>query len=749
MHNEVDDLLRDLADDPEEYERERGMALFVRQGEEVLLQLKEMPGIGVAVEAEEGNWVPAATYVQQQILDLPRLSRQIVRTIDKAKLLRPGEFVEGPSVLVPPHGGTQEGLALQAFTEFLQEADPGSTRILQLMAGAGQGKTVLLEEAALSTARSYQPDLFPHPMVLLVDLLGRYVGTIEDAIAGSLNNKYLFPGLSQRDVVTCVRQRWLILALDGFDELVARVGARDAFNRITELLDQLEGSGTLVLSAREAFFDLYQITSAIRTYLTPRRGSYDASIMRLAQWSEPQGREVFRGLGSPDAEADLRGLLSAFESDRDIVFQPFFLTRLADLWIKGERFSGAGGEMDSQGRIRFVIETFIQREAVEKWVDRDGRPWISVDSHRVFLGAIAEEMWRSGAFRLDQEELRLAAEVGLASRNLAPEVLEQVLERVPQHAAFQGKDRGFVFIHDQFLYFFLGFRLAGLLAEAEREALRSAFSQRDLGPNVIEWLAWHWRQFQGAILSSVELLTAIGDGNKDTASAANVAHVCAALLDECGESQDISLTGLTFVGDALRNRKISGVTFDACNLWHIDLSNTILSNCNFKNCTIGDMRLDAGTRFPDCRFESTSITVMDQSDSASLFSPDEISMELERRGARTIEGKVSQKKQFQLRASRSAIDSVEQFVRASQRTCDVAVEDMEEGLGSLAREVARIGLRANVMRQVSKSTSGPRKNFVRFTVDRETVLRGQGKRTGSSEVEDFWRMLGRKHPFKA
>src|SRR5207244_1754248 len=104
----------------------------------------------------------------------------------------------------------------EGLRQHLNEKEAGTTRFVQLMAPAGQGKTVLLEQIALENARTYQPDEYPVPLLLPVDLLGRYVGTIDDAIAGSLNNTYTFPSLTQRDVVECIRHGWLILALDGF-----------------------------------------------------------------------------------------------------------------------------------------------------------------------------------------------------------------------------------------------------------------------------------------------------------------------------------------------------------------------------------------------------------------------------------------------------------------------------------------------------------------------------------------------------
>ena len=389
-----------------------------RHGREYTFSLKTVAGIGLAIRRDDGTYEHVASYIQRNLLELPRLASQIQRALDREQGKRPGKFVEGPADFEHRKNREHWQSAYSGIDAYLSEGEPDTTRIVQLMAAAGKGKTVLLETVANSFARKYHPDPYPKPILLPIDLLGRYTGNISDAIAGSLNNTYLFPNLTQRDVILGMKKRWIILALDGFDELVARIGVRDAFLGISDLVDQLDGNGDIILSARESFFDLFQITTGIRTYLQTRRGSYSTATIRLSQWTEEQGKEVFSGLGSKNPKDDLHSLSHAFEDDREVVLHPFFLTRLAALWVGGERFESATGQLDTLSRSRYVIETFLQRETYEKWKDRDGNPLLSADGHREMLGAVAEEMWRSGAFTFSIEELRIAAEIGLQTEDL-------------------------------------------------------------------------------------------------------------------------------------------------------------------------------------------------------------------------------------------------------------------------------------------------------------------------------------------
>ena len=174
---EWDELLTQLADDPADYSRQNDLVMLVRQGREHILTVKETSPVGLAVQVQEADgrmtYVAAATWIQRELLGLTRLASQIVRAVDKIQLRRPGAYVESPAIY---HAGDAHLNWDEARTELINlfhVADPGSTQILQLMAPAGQGKTALLENAAVDLARQYTPEPFPIPLLLVVDLLAR------------------------------------------------------------------------------------------------------------------------------------------------------------------------------------------------------------------------------------------------------------------------------------------------------------------------------------------------------------------------------------------------------------------------------------------------------------------------------------------------------------------------------------------------------------------------------------------------
>jgi hypothetical protein len=750
--NDWDALLRQLSDNPDEdYERDGGSVILVRHGQETLLSLKTVPGIGVAVEmpGSQDNLVPVAKYVQKELLGLQRLAGQIVRTLERAARDRPAPFIEGPAECFRRDGKEHQAweVARAGLGQHLVEKEAGTTRLVQLMAPAGQGKTVLLEQIALENAKAYKPDAFPVPLLLPVDLLGRFVGSIADAIAGSLNNTYTFPNLTQRDVIECIRQGWLILALDGFDELVARVGSRDAFLAISALLEQLHGSGAVVISARETFFDLYQITAAIRTYLKTNQGSYDVSRVKLLPWSQKQGINVFRTLGSPNPEADLDALRSVFDGDDEIVFQPFFLTRLASLWQKGERFGGVATSSGRLGRIHYVIETFIQRESTEKWRDRDGNPLLSAAGHSVMLASVAEEMWRSSAFRLQPDELTLAAELGILRLGLTGLEVDKIKALIPTHAVISSADRSYTFRHDRFFDFFLAYGIALHLHHQSMADLRAILEARELGPEVLDWIVWHSLRLKTPLVALLRFLETFDQRSGKGALKANIATILAKYLPYLVQDA-FQVGGFTFAGDVFAGNHYRQVEFDECNFWTLDLCGTTFEKCLFLECSFGDIRIDGkaampGSEFQDCRF--VSIDVSD--DQTSLFTPAEIEAQLKKIGATIKKTRPPGAPATPgVSVSQKAINAVERYVRCSMSTCDVAIEDLDDRFGELAEKIAKIGVKTGVMREVSRPTSGPKKTLVRFQVDRDRLRRGHQERTGEPRIDSFWTEVARQFP---
>ena len=756
MSEEAYNLFRNLADTEDDFTAEGDTIILIHHGIEHCLTLSHIPSVGTALRSlkplSESEWVPVQTYIQRDILNLPVLARQIAKTLQsKHKEQGIEGFIEGSAEVQesPSNTAKQSFKAKDMLKKWLTIPSFGNTQLIELMAPAGQGKTVLLEHIALDAAISYQPDPVPLPLLLVVDLLGRYVGTIHDAIAGSLSNTYTFPGLTGRDVAFCLRQRWLNLALDGYDELVARVGTREAFLRTKELVDELEESGTVVLSARDTFFHLFEIEASIRTYLQPLRGNYSIKTINLKQWGEDQGRKVFRQLGSSQPEEDLRGLLDTFADDRELVFRAFFTIRLAKAWLEGERFGKMSTPHSQLDRWNYVIRVFLEREVTEKWRTREGIEPLSIENHVAVLGAIAEEMWRSGAFSLMKEEVDIAGRIALSTPELGlnSRLVDDIAARLPTHGVFSSDGKkGVKFLHESFFSYVLGQRLGTALVRHDKQIVASILKAGELAPLVIQWAVWR---------TSIDASSAVGAltwlvGKKvllqeDQNASSNIGSLLGCAARE-KPLRDLTVTKIAFVGEALKEVTLEKVRFKNCEISMADLCKARFENCEFDNCNFATVLLNRNTAFPGTYFRDCKFHGIEVEDGSIMYDPAGIALLLEQLGASIKEEETSSVRRERRRRSVSvqAIHCLDKFRRA--KTWDIELHKMETRYGEVARNVYKLGLAKNVFREIKRDTSGKKKQLFRFAVNRELLLTGQLGPTSDERIDQFWEEMERIFP---
>src|SRR4051812_25722505 len=93
---EWDEILRELADDPSEYERDGGTVILRRHGVEHSLELRMLPGLGCTAHTADGSREPVEVFVQKRLLRLDHVAGQMIRTLQRLQEKRPVPFVDGP-----------------------------------------------------------------------------------------------------------------------------------------------------------------------------------------------------------------------------------------------------------------------------------------------------------------------------------------------------------------------------------------------------------------------------------------------------------------------------------------------------------------------------------------------------------------------------------------------------------------------------------------------------------------------------
>ena len=112
----------------------------------------------------------------------------------------------------------------------------------------------------------------------------------------------------------------------------------------------------------------------------------------------------------------------------------------------------------------------------------------------------------------------------------------------------------------------------------------------------------------------------------------NCSALIARLLSEVDGNQ-LTIVGLAFGLDAIRNRKLSNLVFDNCYFAPTSLETTQLINCTFTKCKFSQLRVYSSTKFTgvtlnDCSVDTLRLTERD----LDLWEPAVIRVHLERMG---------------------------------------------------------------------------------------------------------------------
>jgi hypothetical protein len=397
--------------------------------------------------------------------------------------------------------------------------------------------------------------------------------------------------------------------------------------------------------------------------------------------------------------------------------------------MQGERFASLPTS-SATAKTSYVIDTFVAREVAEKWVDRDGNVILSREGHLAILRSIAEEMWRGGAFVLDSQEIRISAELALAELALPAGVVRDILDRMPTHGVLIPKGRGLAFIHDRFLQYFVGTRIGELCLRGEGDALRALLEASSMGPDISEWAVW---QSSSNSAKAIDYLCSGVSLPWDTVGRLNCGSLLAGLIRTNGTSP--LLEQQLFSEQDFYGAAVTSVTFEKSSFWQVDFRGAAFTNCTFSRCEFGEVLLDLTTSFKGSVFSDCTFTGAETGD-GHAFGKDLVDL-FERIG-----GKVILPSDTPAQPTRTIrpelLETVERAVRSSEKTCDVAIEDLEEDFGADAKVFHKLALEHQVVRFAKKDASGKPKTFFRFKVDRSQFLAGQAGPVGNEAIDGFW-----------
>ena len=471
--------------------------------------------------------------------------------------------------------------ATELLTKLLDHYESDVTQILMVTGEAGAGKTRVLQELVLRQADRYlhgQTD----KLLLYVNAQGRALARLNEALATELQD--LKVSLTYHSVATLARVGLLVPVIDGFDELLGISGYDDAFNSLATFLEQLEGFGSLIASARSVYYEEEFLRRAGRAS-THGDQAWSHIPIEISPW-KADDREGFltalsarEGL-SPDQRTTLSSQVTAvFEGNEVLASKPLFFAKTVDLLREGWTFT-AGADLLSA-----LTTGYLEREQKEKLLDRQHEPLLSIDRLVQLMDELAEEMWNQETRELDYGSVREVADYILVSEEVPETARHIVVERMPTLAflARSKRESSILFEHEVFFFHFLGRAIVNQIARGAD--LRLILSRSVLPEFVADRIAFELMQ-RGKLLSVESLQEVLHrldeagrtDWRRKAQVRENNGRIVLALLHEFlrGGTTFSEIFGATISGVVFPGGDLSGITLRSCNLFDVSMRRTNL-----------------------------------------------------------------------------------------------------------------------------------------------------------------------------
>ena len=621
---------------------------------------------------------------------------------------------------------------------------------------AGAGKTRVLQELVRRQARGYL-DGKTWKLLLYVDAQGRALARLNEALATELQD--LRVSLTYHSVATLARVGLLVPVIDGFDELLGVSGYDDAFNSLAIFLEQLEGHGRLIASARSVYYEEEFLGRASRASMTGLQ-AWSHVPVKIEPWkSEDQASFLdelaIRESLSDEERAALRGRVSdVFKGNDALASKPLFFAKVVDLLRRDPDFSGGDDLLGT------LTHRFLEREQREKLLDRNQRPLLSERRLELLMGELAEEMWNQETRELDHGSVREVAEYVLDAGDMPESARKIVIERMPTLAflAPSEKHASILFEHEVFFFHFL---VRALVNQYVQDTdMRVVLSRSPLPEFVAERLAFELRQVDR--LSSLDGLQEVLDRlseagrlewRRTSQVRENAGLIVVALLREFangnGTSPEISgcsISTVIFPGSHLHD-----VTLRSCTLVNVEIRRTDLGATKFIDCNARDVLLvEPRVKIDSTRLELKGLQVPDEvigiqelndDGNRKIYAPDEIATVLRKCGA-PVESMEPDGMRHVPHELRALLDRLVHAYEKANPLCD-GDQNLQGLFG--AREwpaLRRLLLQHGIVKLDSRQASGRSKEFLRRRFSLHELMKGKNRTSRvKPQIARFWDAL--------
>ena len=596
---------------------------------------------------EGGGTMPASKWILTRLARLPLLASRLRDTVPAME-----HFVSPAVSLLPTlqQGPDERPVSsndgLKTALETLDQPNPLETTVLYITSNAGEGKTSLINQLAREQAQRFLNNESEW-LLVPIPLGGRHFLRFDDITVGVLQNRYRFQSLYYQSFLALVKMGVIVPAFDGFEEMFVESSSGEALSAMGMLVASLDSRGAMVVAARKAYFEFENLRTQERLFDTIKGYSVGFGKLELHRWAKSQFIDYCTKREVENPEELHRRVSERLSPDHALLTRAVLVKRLVDVAKKSPSLDGFLEQLQRSGADFFsvFVRGLIEREATEKWLDRSGEnevgtPLLAIDEHCELLSQIALSMWEAKVDYLKRDVLEFVADYFCETAKKNAFQAQQIRERIRGHAMLvpsTNANQAVEFDHDEFRLFFLGEGIARQFRPMNNRAKADVLGTFRRGPVPSD-----------AALALFRALTR--DGTPDRVKAIkfllevasmdaqasytheNTADLAIRLLSGI-DGSGINVTGLSFGHDALRDKKISGVTFQNCYFSNTCLDLAELKNCAFISCKFAQLRLRNTTRLFGVAFQGCTVdALLLEARDRDIWSPAEIRQQLERAG---------------------------------------------------------------------------------------------------------------------
>lgn len=719
----IDDLKRILiafADDATDLDLAEGQ-LIVQIREEILQATVEQVDGELYVCEDGGEQMPAFRWIVQRVARIPLLARRVEdNVVEEPHFVTPsGRVLDRLETDPTDHEKTIVNVP-EAALNLLSNRPAGTSTVLYLTSDAGEGKTTIINWMAREQARRYKEKKSPW-LLLPISLAGRTFMTFDDIVVAELVNKMRFQLFYYDAFLELVKLGVLVPAFDGFEEMFVEGSSGEALSALGNLINDLDSSGTVLIAARKAYFEYQNFAAQAKFFGNIQNISVSFARIGINRWKDSQFLEYAERRGITHGDAVYARIKDRFGVGHPLLTRAVLVKRLVDTAIDGSVEVVIENLLGTEPKDYFYqfVNTLIEREAAQKWIDRSGtphQPLLTVKEHHSLLASIAQEMWISSSEVLRGEHLNVIAELFAANLNKPSGILRQVIERIRQHAMIlrvSGKEDAYTFDHEDFRRFYLGEALGDTLMLGSLREIEKFIERASLPPETCDAALQVLMREQGdlhGVLRSLQLL--VDSAAPTSYTIENAGSIGIQLLESLSFGAGVTVRGFSFPNDALKGRRLDRIRFRDCHFQDTSLDGADLTKCEFTECTFYSLDLPENLDAGDSQLEETDVLVITRSgESTTIFDPAKIAAELSLAGFDLKEKdkhRVSQQSTLEPdEDTQLAERGLRTFMRSTQVNENVFRQKFGKDANHFMKDVLPKMVEKGVLQEVSYKGGGP------------------------------------------